>query len=61
MTELHRRMSDDKKTVKSPAKDRLNLPYEALILEIKKISSNHEKIYNNLKLRTRVTISDLDI
>ena len=61
MTELHRRMNDDKKTVKSPAKDRLNLPYEALILEIKKISSNHEKIYNNLKLRTRVTISDLDI
>ena len=38
----------------------LNLPFDNLILEIKKLSSNHEKIYNNLKIRSRVTISDLD-
>ena len=36
------------------------LPHDNLILEIKKISSNHEKIYNNLKVRSRVTINDLD-
>ena len=38
----------------------INLPCDNLILEIKKLSSNHEKIYHNLKIRSRVTITDLD-
>lgn len=58
---LEKKLGETRQLDKSQSKDKLNLPYESLIFEIKKLSSNHEKIYNNLKIRTRVTISDLDI
>jgi len=36
------------------------MPYDEIIQEIKKISQNHDKIYQSLKTRTRITISDLN-
>lgn len=36
------------------------LPLEEMIAEVKKIHQGHEKVYQSLKTRARITVSDLE-
>jgi hypothetical protein len=36
-------------------------PFEEMMAEVKKISINHEKVYQSLKTRARIAVTDLDI
>jgi hypothetical protein len=37
------------------------LPLEEMMVELKKVAQNHEKVYQSLKTRARITVTDLDV